>query len=67
MATSNSREVRLGLGIQVSGTEDVSALGKELHDLGTDGRELPPAFRDTASAPDELTAKTRELRAGALH
>ena len=62
MATRNSRDVRVGLAIDVDGTEDVSALGKELRDLGTDGKALPAAFNETAAALDKLTAKTRELR-----
>ena len=62
MATNNSRDVRVGLAIETSGTEGVAALGKELHDLGSEGKAIPAAFLETAAALDKLTTKTKELR-----
>ncbi len=62
MATNNSRDVRLGIGIDVDGTTDVSALAGSVRDLGAAGAGLPAAFSETAAAVELLTVKTREAR-----
>lgn len=62
MAANNSRDVRLGLGVDVDGTGDVTALAGSVRDLGTAGAGLPAAFNETAAALEQLTAKTREAR-----
>lgn len=62
MARNNSRDVRLGLAIDVSGDDDVDALSGSLRGLGTAGAALPAAFTETAAAIDRATTKTRELR-----
>ncbi len=62
MAAKNSRDVRLGIGIDVDGTTDVKALAGSVRDLGASGAGLPAAFAETAAALDQLTAATREAR-----
>lgn len=62
MATSNNRDVRLGIQIETTGEEGIKRTAGAVRDLGTAGAALPEAFAETSAAIERLSAKTRELR-----
>jgi tape measure domain-containing protein len=64
MATSNnSRDVKLTIGVGVTGTEDVQQLAGDLKDVAGAGTAAAPGVEKLGAELVALTAKTNELRA----
>jgi tape measure domain-containing protein len=64
MATSNnSRDVKLTIGVGVTGTEDVQNLAESLGDVSTAGTAAAPGVEKLGAELVALSARTKELRA----
>ena len=61
MAT-NSRDVKLNIGVGVAGTEDVQQLASDLGGVATAGKAAAPGVEKLASELAALEVKTKELR-----
>ncbi len=62
MATSNNRDVRLGVAIDVAGEADVTRLAAAVRALGKEGDPAAAEYHRLGDALDALTVKTREAR-----
>lgn len=62
MATSNRRDVRLGVGIEIDGEEQIADLGAQLRKAAAAGGEMGEAAAKWAARLDEATAATRAAR-----
>lgn len=64
MATSNNgRDVKLTIGVGVTGTEDVQQLAEGLGDVATAGKGAAPGVEKLGAELAALALKTQELRA----
>ncbi|RJG00335.1 tape measure protein [Noviherbaspirillum sedimenti] len=61
MATTNNRDVRLRLGVDVEGTEDIGKLTGELDALAGEGNATAGAFGASGAAADRMQAALAEL------
>lgn len=61
MATSN-RDVRMSIGVDVDGTDDIQDLSAKVRDLAKSGGAAAPEYERLAVQIDKVVAETRRLR-----
>jgi tape measure domain-containing protein len=62
MATGNNRDVVLGVGVNVSGADDVQGLSAQIRELAKSGGDAAPSFTALADRLDESAAATEKFR-----